>query len=216
MTAWSALDTIANNLANTATPGFRASRSSFALEGSGEPLGDAYAVPGVASYDTSDGSLTQDGVETHLAIRGDGFFALADGTYTRDGSFQMDPEGQLVTSGGVALSGESGPIQLNPLEGFSVSKEGVVTGTMSGEIGKIALFHLNDAKPVGGNRWGGTPLPIADGDATLIQGAIEGSNADPMRGMVELMEASRFFESQQKVIQASDDKRARLNKIGAT
>jgi flagellar basal-body rod protein FlgF len=213
MTAWSALDSVANNLANASTTGFRASRVSFALEG--EPgLASVYAVPGAIAYDTADGALLQDGVPSHLAIRGDGFFALEDGSYTRDGSFRMDAEGHLVTAEGVALSGEGGPIQLSPTESFSVSADGVVSGSTSGEVGKIALFHLTDPQPLGGSRWSGTPTPVEEG--RMVQGATEGSNADPMRGMVELMEASRFFESQQKAIQASDDLRSRLNQIGVS
>lgn len=210
--AWQSLDTVANNLANASTTGFRASRTTFQLAENG---GDAYAVAGPVVYDDTDGALEQDGVQSHLAIRGDGFFALADGTYTRDGAFRLDTEGQLVTNEGVAVTGEAGPIRLAPAEAFTVSPDGIVTGATSGDVGRIPLFHLGNPAPLGGSRWGGDPTPVT-GSSSLVQGATEGSNADPMRGMVELMEASRFFESQQKAIQASDDKRSRLNRIGGS
>src|SRR6185369_8519442 len=106
----------------------------------------------------------------------------------RDGTFRLDNDGHLVTQDGVAVSGDSGPIQLDPRESFTVGSDGTVTGSTSGEVAKIPLFRLSDPKPLGGSRWGGT-ASAADG-ATLVQGATEGSNADPMRGMVELMESS--------------------------
>jgi flagellar basal-body rod protein FlgG len=81
------------------------------------------------------------------------------------------------------------------------------------EVGKLLVVSLGNPNPLGGSRWAGEPGEAPEG-TSMVQGAVEGSNADTMRGMIEMIEASRFFEAQQKAIQTSDDTRARLNRIG--
>jgi len=178
-----------------------------------------YVATGKTTYSAADGELQLDGVSTHMALRGDGFFALADGTYTRDGSFHLDREGTLVTRDGVPVLGDSGELQVPLGAEVTVGPDGTVrAGTVLGgteELGRLQVVSLRDPNPLGGNRWGGTPGEMAE-RTTVVQGAVEGSNADTMRGMIEMIEASRFFEAQQKVIQASDDTRARLNRIGGS
>ncbi len=211
--AWDSMSGIAQNLANSKTQGYREQRTSFELVG--PPGGELYAGVGTVSYSTADGPLEMDQVPTHLALRGDGFFALEDGTYTRDGSFRIDGEGQLVTHDGVPVLGDGGSIQLEPGETLTVGPDGTLAGSKSGALGAVKIVMLNGAEPLGGNRWGGIegdPLP----ETTIVQGAVEGSNADIMRGMIDMMEATRFFEAQQKAIQASDETRARLNRIGGS
>ncbi len=213
--AWANLQSIANNLANAETRGYRESRVTFQLEG-GKGLAASYAAPGEMGYNRDDGELKTDGVSTHLALRGDGFFALADGTYTRDGAFRLDEEGQLCTEDGMPVEGDGGAIQLQPGEGVSVGVDGSVTGSKSGEIGRIKIAQLTNALPIGGARWKGTAGEPEAGAVSVVQGALEGSNVDAMRGMVEMIEASRFFEAQQKAIQTSDEMRQRINKIGGS
>ena len=209
-TAWRQLEVISNNLANASTTGFRESRMSF--EGATRSL----ARVGSVRPSTVDGALINDGDPTHFAIRGDAFFALADGSYTRDGSFRVDGTGALVTGDGTAVLGEGGaPMVADPGETIAVGADGIVVGSTSGELGRLGLVQLADAKPLGNNRWAGTGTP-ADPAVTVVQGALEASNADPMRGMVELIEASRYFESQQKAMQTSDEMRQRLNRIGGS
>lgn len=213
--AWRQLEVVSNNLANANTAGFREARVTFSLAAGDpqSPIGAAFAQADGIGYSREDGSLIQDGVSTHLALRGDAFFALADGTYTRDGAFRLDERGTLVTADGAAVLTDNGPITLAPGERFGVSVDGVVTGSQNGEIGRLRLVSLADGAPVGANRWNGTAGAVPEGSVTVIQGAREGSNADPLRGMVELVEASRFFEAQQKAMQASDDMRQRLNRL---
>jgi hypothetical protein len=71
--------------------------------------------------------------------------------------------------------------------------------------------QLGNPQPAGGNIWQGNPTPITS--VSVVQGAVEHSNADPLRSMVELIEASRYFEAQEKVIRTSDEMHARLNRI---
>lgn len=210
--AWNQLSTIAQNMANASTQGYRETRVSFELAGP-PGAGAQYATTGSTSFSQEDGALEQDNISTHVALRGNGFFALEDGTFTRDGSFQVDADGRLVTRDGVAVLAEGSSVELQENETLSIGKDGTLIGSKSGSLGKLDAVQLSGASPLGGNRWGGTPEPIEEG-VQFVQGALEGSNVDTMRGMVEMMEASRFFDMQQKAIQASDDLRSRLNRIG--
>lgn len=202
--AWRNLEVISGNVANAGTAGFREQRVRFE-----DTLGAVQASAG--GWTKTDGNLIQDGVDTHLALRGDGFFALGDGTYTRDGAFSIDIEGRLVTVSGTPVLGEGGPLTLEPGERMTVAADGTVTGSASGEVGKLNIVRLQDGTPVGGNRWTATATTPAA--VTVVQGAREGSNVDPMRSMVELVEASRAFEAQQKMMQSSDEAWARLNQL---
>lgn len=212
-TAWRQLETVSNNLANVSTSGYRAQRVSFATTGTGG-LGNAYAIVSGVGVDETDGALINDASPSHLALRGPGMFVLGDGSYTRDGSFRVDGEGQIVTQDGTPVLGDAGPIQVDPKETFTVGLDGTVTGSSSGAVGKLKLVQLSQPQPLGGNRWSGTAA--ATEGTTVIQGALEGSNVDPMRGMAEMMEATRFFEAQQKVMQTSDEMQQRLNRTGGS
>ena len=209
--AWRQVEFISNNLANVSTAGFRAAHVEFALDGDGG-LGNRFATVGEVRFDNSDGPLVRDDVPSHLALRGDAFFSLEDGSFTRDGAFRIDPDGRLTTAQGVGVLGESGVIQLDPSESFSVGSDGVIVGERSGEVGQLRLSTVTSPAPLGGSRWSGTGAAATG--ASVVQGALEGSNVDPLHGMAELIESSRFFESQQKVMQASDEMRERLNRVG--
>ncbi len=203
--AWKQLEMISNNVANVNTQGFREQRQHFEL------VGQTSVKSSGTTFSTQDGELETDNIATHLALRGDGFFALADGSATRDGSFRLDAEGTLVTNDGTAVLTEGGPIRLDPGEQLMVSPDGKVTGSLSGEIGRLEIVQLAKATPLGGGRWSGTATPVQD--INVVQGAREGSNVDAMRAMVDLIEASRFFEAQEKVMQTSDEMQGRLNRI---
>lgn len=208
--AWRHVDAVANNMANSSTPGFRSARVSFGSVGAE----GSFPTASGSGFETADGALRVDGVPTHLALRGDAMFVLEDGSYTRDGNLHVDPAGQLVTHEGVAVLGESGPIRVDPRESFVVAADGSVRGSLSGELGRLSLVRLTGATPLGGSRWGGT-AEAATG-AEVVQGAIEESNVDPMRCMAELIEAQRHFEAQEKLMRASDEMTSRLNRIGGS
>lgn len=211
--AWDQLAAIGNNLANAQTQGFRESRPTFQLAGPDGPMGGQYVVLGETTFSTENGALHIDDDPNHLAVRGDGFFSLSDGTFTRDGSFHINSEGALVTRDGAEVLVGGSPIQLLPGERLAVAPDGTVTGSQSGEIGQISIVSLTAARPLGGNRWSGTAGEKPK-ETSVTQGALEASNADTMRGMIEMMEASRYFEAEEKVIKASDELRARLNQMG--
>jgi flagellar basal-body rod protein FlgF len=203
--AWRNLEVVSANVANANTQGYREQRVNFESE-------QNVVRAGTGMYDTRDGALMQDGVSTHLALRGNAMFALADGTFTRDGGFRLDADNRLVSGGGTPVLTDRGPVTLAPGEQLIVEADGTVSGSASGELGRLRLVTLDGGSPLGGNRWSGTGGMVAD-DVTVVQGAREGANVDPMRCMVELIEASRAFEAQQKVMQTSDEARGRLNRM---
>ena len=132
-----ALDLVANNLANTSTPGYRAQHNIFRslLAGSSSRLSSGlnqavndYGVLGGSQLDTTQGNLEHTGNDLDFAIQGPGFFVVQSDKgrfYTRNGNFQVSPQGQLMSSQGDPVMGENGvinivggPVTVSPTEQF--------------------------------------------------------------------------------------------------
>jgi len=223
--AWAQMEVVANNLSNTSTVGYKASRIAFTLDGPDTgPLGQAYTQATQAYHDRSDGTVRTTGNPLDFALRGDGFFVVrgADGAehLTRDGRFTMDPNGQVVTRSGDVLLAQGGPVTLQQGDVLTVDPQGRMfirnpafpQPNPPVENDRLRIVSAN-ARPLGGNLWQATG-PIQDAPASVVQGAVEESNVNPMQMMVELVSASRSFEAFQKAIQAADDLDARLNRLG--
>ena len=213
--AWAQMDVAANNLANANTTGFRGARTAFRVDGNGDGVqGKSTTQVTEVFTDRREGAIAQTNNPLDFALSGQGYFALGDGTLTRDGRFSMDEQGRLLSSSGAPVLGEGGAIELDPTETLSVTSEGIITGSVSGEIDRLRIVD-SEVESVGGNRLCpvGTPIPST---AQVQQGAVESSNVDTMGVMVELIEAGRHFEAFQKIIQASDDASARLNRVGGS
>jgi flagellar basal body rod protein FlgG len=205
MCGWHQVELISNNIANVNTTGYREQRAAYKSDGQSASYADA-------TYNAADGALEIDNDPHHFALRGDGFFTLANNSYTRDGHFHVDLDGNLLTQDGIGVLDDLGaPIVVRPGELLSVTPQGNLSGSVSGPLGKFGLVQLGNPQPAGGNIWQGNPTPITS--VSVVQGAVEHSNADPLRSMVELIEASRYFEAQEKVIRTSDEMHARLNRI---
>lgn len=231
------LNTIANNLANVNTPGFKKSkiefqdllytkpRTSGADSGNGNliptgvEVGNGARVAATAKVFTQ-GQVTQTGEQFDLAVQGDGFFEVQqpDGTigYTRDGSFKLNAQGQIVTSDGLpVLSG----FQAVPAGTTSVNISQTGNVTMTGPSGNTT-FQLTMARfanpaglqSLGGNLYAETPAsgapqtgqPGQNGYGTILQGYLEGSNVNIVEEMVNLITAQRAYEINSKSVQASD------------
>lgn len=210
---WAQLEVLADNIANSNTTGFKAGRVTFEVTGPDEQYGDVYAQVSQVQRDRRDGPVIQDGVSTHLALRGRGFFAMEDSgrtLLTRDGRFTLSEAGELVTLDGQPVLGQGGPILVPPGETLRIAQDGTVYGSDSGEIDRLRVLDA-EVEPVGANAW--TPLgpTVEIEEPHVLQGALEGSNTDPMRAMVELIEASRYFQAYQKAMQASDEADQTLN-----
>jgi len=209
-----ALDTIANNLANVSTVGYRAQKTVFssvladAADAGASPLQNAinsYGIMGDTTLDQSQGALNKTGNELDVAIQGPGYFVVqtANGpVYTRNGSFQVSGKGQLVTASGDAVMGDGGVIHMPPGQ-ISISPDGTIStnGAISGKLHVVEFPPSTKLASVGNNYYS-APANTAE-DATnsdVRQGFLESSNVNPILGMVELVTAQRDAESMQRVL----------------
>ncbi|MDQ7743565.1 flagellar basal-body rod protein FlgG [Hydrogenophaga pseudoflava] len=242
------LDVISNNMANVSTNGFKRASAVFEdlmyqnlrqvgaadTEQNNLPTGLQIGL-GVRTVATSrqfsQGSLQQSGNQLDIAVNGQGFLqvALPDGTtgYTRDGSLQVDSQGRLVTSSGLAIAGDI----TVPAEAQSVTigSDGVVTAKVPGnaqpqQLGNIELAtFINPAglEPKGQNLYtetvaSGNPVTGAPGTAgmgTLMQGYVETSNVNVVQELVTMIQTQRAYEMNSKAIQTSDQMLQRLGQL---
>jgi flagellar basal-body rod protein FlgF len=209
-------DVLANNLANASTTGFRAELQAFRavpVRGDGAST-RVYALETTTGYDPSAGPLTQTGRPLDVAMQGNAWLAVQalDGTeaYTRAGSLQVNAEGTLSTSGGLAVLGDGGPITLPPDSVPQIASDGTVSvrqpnGSIT-PLGRLKLVTPEAPLTRGDDalfRAAEGELP-GDPNARLQDGALEGSNVNPIENMVAMIAAARQFEAQMKMLQTAE------------
>lgn len=242
------LDVIANNLANVSTNGFKRARPVFedllyqtlrqpgaqssqqTQIPSGLQLGSGVRPVAVVRIHTQ-GSLQQTGNDLDIGVDGAGFFQvlLPDGTtaYTRDGSFQKDNQGQLVTSSGYPVQ-PSVTIPSNALT-VTISKDGVVSVTQPGtsattQVGTLQLatfVNVGGLQAIGENLFletasSGAPTPNtpgSNGAGVLNQRYVETSNVNVAEELVSMIQTQRAYELNSKVVSTSDQMLARLTQL---
>lgn len=242
------MDVIANNLANVSTNGFKRSRAVFedllyqTLRQPGAQSSQQTQLPsglqlgtGVRPVATehvfTQGNLQQTGNSKDVAIQGQGFFQVLrpDGStaYTRDGSFQTDFEGQLVTSSGYYVQPA---ITIPPnAQSITVGRDGIVSVTTQDstapvQVGNLQLVtFVNPAglQSVGENLYvetasSGTPNvtnPGTDGAGLLNQGYVETSNVNVVEELVNMIQTQRAYEINSKSVQTSDQMLQRLTQL---
>lgn len=242
------LDTITHNLANVSTNGYKRSHAVFEdllyqnLRQSGAPSTQQTQLPtglqlgtGVRPVSTarnfSQGNLQQTSNSLDLAINGQGFFQITqpDGSvgYTRDGSFQVDAQGQIVNANGNPLS----PTITVPAnaQNVTVAQDGTVSATVPGsttpqQLGQIQLASfINPAglDPKGGNLFAETAASGnpqtgnagSNGLGVLNQGFVETSNVNVVEELVAMIQTQRAYEINSKAIQTSDQMLGRLAQL---
>ena len=242
------MDVIANNLANVSTNGFKRSRAVFedllyqTLRQPGAQSSQQTQIPSGLQLGTgvrpiaverihTQGNLQLTGNQLDVAIQGAGFFQvlMPDGTtaYTRDGSFQMDSQGQLVTASGFFVQ----PAITIPANTTSITigRDGVVTVTQAGvaapvQIGQMQLTtFINPAglQSMGENLYqetasSGTPnttVPGTNGSGSLTQSYLETSNVNVVEELVNMIQTQRAYEINSKAIQTSDQMLQKLTQI---
>ena len=208
------LDTVADNLANAATPGYLATAIRFeaAVERTGGPS-VAFAREGDPYISTTRGAHRPTGGALDFAVRGEAWFGIdtpAGTVLTRDGRFALGADGALLTTQGHGVLDPGGaPVRLDPGGGAPVAG---ADGTLlqGGHIvGSIGLFEI-DARPE--TRFGNSgfvapepPRPVVGrSDVGLMQGVIEDSNAGGIEQMVHLIEITRGFEAVSRLVQRAD------------
>ena len=240
------LDHISQNLANSGTNGYKQSHAVFEdlmyqnLRQSGANSSEQTQLPtglqvglGVRAVATSrqftQGTLTQTSNNLDLAIQGKGFFqvTMPDGTtaYTRDGSFQMDAQGQLVTNNGYLV--QPGITVPATATNVTIAQDGTVTATIPGQVQPQNLGQLQLASfvnpagldPNGQNLFAETTAsgapqtgaPTVQGMGSLSQGFVESSNVNVVQELVTMIQTQRAYELNSKAIQTSDQM---LQKLG--
>jgi flagellar basal-body rod protein FlgF/flagellar basal-body rod protein FlgG len=209
-----ALDTIANNLANTGTVGYLAQQNVFSsmLASAGTPLSspinqaiNSYGLLSGTTLDLSQGAQQKTGNDLDLAIDGSGFFVVqtAAGTmYTRNGSFRVSSGGQLTTANGDLVMGTQGPIAIVPGP-ISISRDGTIStnGAIEGKL-KLVQFPRGTALSSAGETYYSSPpaSAIETTDSSITQGALESSNVNPISSIVELISAQRSAEMMQRAL----------------
>ncbi len=205
------LDTVANNLANASTPGFKMENFYPASpDGKAAKEGPIYSESRVVT-DYSQGAFQQTKNALDLAIEGDGFFAVQtkDGTaYTRKGTFVLNRQRQIVTLSGDYVLGEKGPVTL-PSENFSINASGgiIVDGS---EVARLRVVGFANPQSLFRTRNGmfrdpGQAGAKKIGNPSLKSGYIEISNVNVVTQMVKMIDVQRSFESYQKIIQTLAD-----------
>ena len=243
-----ALDAISHNLANTATNGYKRGHAVFEdliyqnLRQTGANNAEQAALPtglqvglGVRpvamARNFSQGNLQQTGSSLDMAVRGNGFFQiqLPDGStgYTRDGAFQLNSQGQLVTNGGYLVQpGISIPAQS---QSITLGSDGTVSVTLPGQtapqpVGQIQLAgFINPAglDPKGENLYAesassGAPAagaPGSNGLGQLTQGAVETSNVNVVEELVTMIQTQRAYEINSKAVKTSDEMLQKLGQL---
>lgn len=214
-----ALDTIAADVANSSSAGYRGEENVFgtvlaeaARHGRMSALNkatNAFSQMGDVQIDTAQGAITRTGNDLDLAIEGPGYFKVKTATgiaYTRSGHFHADVNGRLVTDAGEPVLGDVGEISLTKGQ-VSVSANGMIScdGAIVGKLSLVTFAPDTKLISHGDSEYGapaGSELPASQ--ASLQQGALEGSNVSPMEGMVQLITAQRAAESMRHALTLID------------
>lgn len=242
------LDTISNNLANVSTNGYKRAHAVFEdlmyqnLRQAGANSSEQTTLPTglqvglgtravATSRSFSQGNLQQSSNNLDIAVLGNGFFELQmpDGTtgYTRDGSFQVNSTGQLVTNNGYPVNpGITIPANAQTV---TIGSDGTVSVTLPGQsapqsVGQIQIASfVNPAgmEPRGQNIFvetaaSGTPntgTPGQNGLGTLRQGFVETSNVNVVEELIAMIQTQRAYELNSKAIQTSDQMLQKLGQL---
>jgi len=219
-------DSLANNLANVSTTGFRAELQAFRavpVRGDGAST-RVYALESTIGYNNAAGPVQSTGRSLDVAMTGNAWLAVQslDGTeaYTRAGALQTNAEGQLVTLSGLPVVGDGGAIQLPANAAVDISSDGLITTKLANgrpqpagrlkmvtpqaplERGTDGLFRAADGNDLS-----------QDASARLQSGALEGSNVSPVETMVAMISASRQFEQQMRMLQGAEQREQAASKL---
>jgi flagellar basal-body rod protein FlgG len=232
---------IAGNIANMTTTGYKSQRAEFqdllyehvqrigaqaSDQGNilpvGIELGSGVKTVGTPRLMTQ-GSLAQTGNTLDVAIQGTGWFKILmpDGTfsYTRDGSFQMDAQGRIVTAEGnlvqptITVPPGSSGLTINQQGQVSVTPSGSTTSSILGQFTLTTFVNDAGLQANGDNLFTATPAsgtpqdgtPGTNGAGTLLQGSLEQSNVEAVTEISNLIAAQRAYEMNSKVVTAADE-----------
>ncbi|BCX88646.1 flagellar basal-body rod protein FlgF [Methylomarinovum tepidoasis] len=213
---------VSNNLANVNTTGFKQDLEQFRsmpVFGPGYPS-RVYALNERPATDFDPGPIRSTGRELDVAVKGDGWIAVqaADGSeaYTRRGDLRITPEGLLQTGDGHPVLGDNGPIAIPPAQKVDIGSDGTISIVPLGEkpdvlavVDRIKLVRAAPEQLEKGEDGlirlkSGQPAE-ADAGITLVSGALEGSNVSSVAALVDMIELSRRYELQVKMMKTAED-----------
>ncbi|HCB15279.1 MAG TPA: flagellar basal-body rod protein FlgF [Gammaproteobacteria bacterium] len=215
---------ISHNLANVSTVGFRKDLEDFrsmpVFSTDGMPT-RVYSMTERPGIDITQAKIMTTGRDMDIAIQGEGWIAIQapDGeeAYTRAGDLQLDVNGQLTTATGQPVLGTAGPIAIPPAQKIDIGEDGTISIRPRGEasteivvVDRIRLVKPTAQNPLYKDEYGfmrtkdGAAAP-PDATVKLVTGALEGSNVNPADMLVSMIQASRHFEMQVKMMNAGQE-----------
>ncbi|MBX3444711.1 MAG: flagellar basal-body rod protein FlgF [Planctomyces sp.] len=218
--AMSAHETVAQNLANSSVPGYRRMTIPFSSLLQSEENGaaaDTRETIGVSAgkpiIDFTPGAYAETGAPLDLAIHGDGFFVVQGPNgplYTRNGAFQIDAEGQIVTGDGLPLLGTQGPLRMpadSELADLNVAEDGLIT-VGEQQVGTLNLVRFNELTDfdLQGSTLFRAPEDVRPqpAEVRVLQGYRESSNVSPMNELIQMIAAQRRYETLQRTLATMD------------
>jgi flagellar basal-body rod protein FlgG len=242
------LDTISNNLSNVATNGFKRGGVVFedlmydSLRSAGAASSEQNALPtglqvglgtrvSASTRNFSQGNLQQSGNNLDIAIKGQGFFqiTLPDGStgYSRDGSFQLDAAGQIVTANGhvlqpgITIPANAQSVTIGADGTVSVTLPSQATAQSVGQLQLASFVNPGGLEPRGQNLYAetassGAPnaaAPGSNGHGSLMQGYVEGSNVNVVEELVSMIATQRAYELNSNAIQTTDQMLQKLSQL---
>lgn len=219
------LASIANNLANAQTPGYKASKPIFEAVLSSTVTDTENPNTYVAVYDSHvdfrNAPLVQSGSNLDVAIEGEGFFVIDTPNgpmYTRNGQFTLDSEKRLVTMAGDTVRGDGGPISLDGKQ-IVIENDGsvFVDGQAAGKITVTDFQNRSYLKPAEKGYYTNsepTNGEIEASNYSVKQGAYEASNVEVVKEMVDMIATVRAYESYTKLQQSDSNMTAKLLEVG--
>ncbi len=218
------LDIVANNIANMNTVGFKGERMQFVehlvkSRGSHKVLGNklSYVRDISTIRDLSHGPLEKTGNSLDVGIAGDGYFAIQTELgerYTRNGRFQLDEGGQLVTQKGDAVLSDGGqPFFFAPGEAnISIGRDGTVS-TVNGTVGRLSVVNFDNQhqlRPDVSGLYASETPPNPVDEPNIVQGVLEGSNIQPIIEMSRLIEVQRKYEGVRNFLDKEDERMRKM------
>lgn len=218
-----------HNLANVSTNGYKSQTGAFRalpVVGPGAPT-RTFVVDSTPAADLSGGVIRTTGRPLDVAVHGNGWIAVQDAkggeAYTRNGSFEIAPDGLLVTSNGLPVAGDGGPITIPTDSEVTIGKDGSVTVLSNNQfnamttVGRIKLVNPADSDMVRGDDGlfrlkSGQPA-TADANVVLAGSALEASNVSAVDALINIIDQSRFFDMQVKLMQKADENANRAAQV---
>ncbi|KQT78809.1 flagellar basal-body rod protein FlgF [Methylobacterium sp. Leaf466] len=217
------LEVIANNMANVSTNGFKSRNSRFQEYLMPVASADSfqrpdrrlsYVIDQGTALDLAQGPIEQTGNPLHVAVRGEAFLVVrtpAGDRFTRNGAFETNAQGTLVTSDGYPVQGDGGPIQIGPQEtGIAIGPDGTVSTNLGirGRVRLVTFANPQALRNEGTNLYAADSPPRPAGLAGRLEsGALERSNVKAVIEMTRLMDVNRTYTMVSGIVSRLDELR---------